>query len=114
MQKNIISVLLSFFSVIFIILIGTTISYRKNVIPELENKFKKEREEINRNFGIFEKELDFALKKQSEAEEKLKVKLAEEERIALEKAQKELDKGKPDKAIGHYGHALGKAQKAVK
>ncbi len=32
----------------------------------------------------------------------------------LVKAQKELDKGKPDKAIDHYGHAWDKAQKAVK
>ena len=32
----------------------------------------------------------------------------------LIKAQKELDKGKPDKAIDHYGHAWGKAQKAIK
>ena len=32
----------------------------------------------------------------------------------LTKAQKDLGKGKPDKAIDHYSHALDKAQKAVK
>ena len=32
----------------------------------------------------------------------------------LVKAQKELDKGKPEKAIVHYGHALEKARKVVK
>jgi len=32
----------------------------------------------------------------------------------LVKAQKELDKGKPDKAIERYRHALEKAQKAGK
>ena len=32
----------------------------------------------------------------------------------LVKAQKELDKGKPNKAIDHYGHAWEKARKAVK
>ncbi|MCP4431428.1 MAG: hypothetical protein GY806_10650, partial [Gammaproteobacteria bacterium] len=31
----------------------------------------------------------------------------------LVEAQKDLDKGKPDKAIEHYGHAWDKARKAV-
>jgi len=32
----------------------------------------------------------------------------------MARSQKELDNGKPDKAIGHYIHAWDKAQKAMK
>ena len=39
------------------------------------------------------------------------IEMAQEE---LVKAQKELHKGKPDKAIDHYRHALGKALKAIR
>ena len=95
MQKNLIYVLISFLSVALIISIGTNIAYRTNVITDLKNDFQKNAEEhqqkINEkddNIARLEKELNISLQKQTEAETSLKEKLAEEERILLEKERK--------------------------
>jgi len=96
MQKHIMPVLSSFFGVIIFILLGTNIAYRTNTIPTLKDEFQKEKEisqrrEEDKNDYItnLQKELDIAIEKQYKAEEKLKEKLAIEERIAQEKARKE-------------------------
>jgi cell division protein FtsN len=96
MQKHIIPVLASFFSVIVIILLGMNIAYRTNVIPQIEADHNKKREELHQQvmeketyISTLENELNIARERQIEAEKDLAEKLAEEERIALEKAQKE-------------------------
>ncbi|XLQ20424.1 MAG: hypothetical protein ACKUBY_01425 [Candidatus Moraniibacteriota bacterium] len=95
MQKNLIYVLVSFLSVALIISIGTNIAYRTNVIADLKNDFQKTAEEhqqkINEKDGSIarlEEELNISLQKQTEAETKLKEKLAEEERIRLEEERR--------------------------
>lgn len=96
MQKHIISVLLSFFGVIAVILLGTNIAYRTNVLPAMESDLRKEQEkayrreqEMDEQIENLQKELGIATNKQYEAEERLKEKLAIEERIAQEKARQE-------------------------
>ena len=96
MQKNIVPVLLSFFGVAIIVMLGTDIAYRKNVLSDLKTDFKKEQEqksntlqEKNAHILKLEEDLTIAIQKQTDAENKLKEKLAEEERIQLEKEQKE-------------------------
>lgn len=96
MQKHIIPVLVSFFSVIVIILLGTNIAFRTNIIPDLEEKFSKEREKLiyeaqkkDAYIETLQNELELAQQRQIDAEKKLAEKLEEEERIALEKAQAE-------------------------
>ncbi len=94
MQKHIIIVLSSFLGVALIIMLGTNIAYRTNVIPALKNDFANERTQkeqviIDKNKRIeqLKNELEIAYKKQKDAEEKLQEKLDEEERIARQKAQ---------------------------
>ena len=96
MQKNLIYVLISFLSVALIISIGTNIAYRTNVITDLKNDFQKNAEnqqqkihEKDNSIARLEEELNIALQKQTEAETKLKEKLAEEERIQLEEERKQ-------------------------
>ena len=94
MQKNIITVLSSFFGVALIIMLGTNIAYRINIIPELKQGILRERQ---RNEEIIQRkeeritqlknELEIAYARQRETEKKLQEKIDEEERIAREKAQ---------------------------
>ncbi len=95
MQKNIITILSSFSGVIIVILLGTTIAYRTNTIPELkqniedERKYKEEAiQEKNNRIKQLEGELSNTQKARQEAEDRLQVKLDEEEKIAREKAKK--------------------------
>ncbi len=94
MQKHIIVVLSSFFSVALIIMLGTNVAYRTNVIPALKSDFANER--IQKELIIADKskqikqlknELQIAYKRQKDAEKKLQEKLNVEERIAKQKAQ---------------------------
>ncbi len=94
MQKHIIIVLSSFFGVALIIMLGTNIAYRTNVIPSLKNDFAQERSQKEQLIGDKDKrieqlknELTIAYERQQEAEKKLQEKLDEEERIARQKAQ---------------------------
>ncbi len=96
MQKHIVPVLLSFFGVAIIVMLGTDIAYRKNVLSDLKIEFQKEQEQKNNTLQEkdtriikLEENLTIAVQKQTEAESKLKEKLDEEERIKLEKEQKE-------------------------
>ncbi len=90
MQKHIIPVLTSFSGVIIAIMIGVIIAYNTNIIPTLEEELAKEKESSDRkdqNIARLQEEVDFAQAKQFEAEDKLKIKLAEEEAAALERAR---------------------------
>ena len=96
MQKNIINVFLSFSGVIFFVLSGTIIAYRTNIIPDMEDKFEKALEKAIREKNeqtlyaqTLAEELEIAKQNQQKAESRLKEKLAQEERLALEKARKE-------------------------
>lgn len=87
MKKSIIYVLTSFFTVICIILLGVNIIFRTKTIPELESEIYKKENQI-RELKV---ELSSSIEKQQKAEADLKVKLEEEEQIALEKAKAEED-----------------------
>ena len=94
MQKHIISVFLSFSGVIFVIMAGTNIAYRTNIIPEIERNFQEENQVLNQTINDLdttiarlEQEVKIARQQKQLAEAKLKEKLVEEERIALERAK---------------------------
>lgn len=92
MQKHIITVLLSFSSVLFVVLSGTIMAYQTNIIPDVEDKFQKairEKDTISAYVTQLEEELALAKEKQLEMENKLREKLANEERRVLEKNQEE-------------------------
>ncbi len=98
MKKNVVYVVASFFTVICIILLGVNIIFRTKTIPELERSVYKKQEKFEQQVQTrekriiqLEKELTSSVEKQRKAENDLKEKLAEEERIVLEKAQAEED-----------------------
>lgn len=95
MQKHLLTVVLSFSAVMIAILLGANIAYRTNTIPALRADFARERDDMHdqqqaqeQYIATLQDELTVARDKQHEAEQKLSVKLAEEERIAQEQAQR--------------------------
>ncbi len=127
MQRNIFYVIVSFFSVIFIITLGTNIVYHKKIIPNLEAKLEEKTniqntmiQERDDDIEELKKELKALTQEKAKIEKKLKKKLNEEEAIKLKQQQNKADKLAADKltadkkAAEKARLAAGKAAKKKK